>query len=808
MAKFRIEIQITILTIIIAAAVIGSGYLVYKSLSQIVDSIHQAARPDNNLAEIKDIAVDLSGIENNVRLFILTNEVKNIEPYKSLQKLVSENLKNLADKTVPNKKEKSLIEEIISLSYQKLEIWEGILKLHESASGLDPGFSEFYSRLEEQKIDTVQVEHKKSWLGRVFSKTKVNIDTTFVERGLGKDEIKQQIQSLESEIIQKGQQINILESLLIENNLKVDEKLNDLIVQFEKIEAERLINKTNEADHLASITYKRLAAFSVTSVILLLLVLSLLYNFVRKTRKYQRMLTKAKTEAEAYAHAKEQFAANVSHEIRTPINAIYGLSEQLLQKTMEESAREQMVILSRSASHLKNIVNDTLDFSKIQANKLKFDSIHFSPSEVFKEIIGIQRSEARAKGLELRFETQGTLAYVLLGDPLRLKQILLNLINNSLKFTDSGFILLQAGTIDENEQRITLKVKVEDSGIGISKEDLSIIFDEYVQVGQSATKKYSGTGLGLSIVKKLVELQGGNISIESEKGAGTKIFIEIPYKVGNPEMIPAHEPINLKIPGSFKNLSVLVADDEEFNRFLLKGIFEKWGVSYTEVTNGIDSVEISLKNNFDIILMDLNMPGKNGLEAAKEILSIKPDSKIVAITASNNKTDQDACLKAGMVGFLAKPFSEEELYNILNATPDLNFDIEFEIGKDTILNEKPGIDFDELRRLANYDDAFFYEMLDLFVRSSETGIVEIEKAFELKNMQVVADLAHKMAAPAKHIKAIKLVALLGNLEKKAKGGISENGLLLLIADIGKEILSINFYIRGYLNNRQTDSVYE
>ncbi|NQU86419.1 MAG: response regulator, partial [Mariniphaga sp.] len=704
MAKIRIEIQITLLALIIAGAVIASGYLVYKSLSEIVGSVHQAALPDNRLLVIKDVEAGLAEVENNVRLYILSNDAQTTnKQFMVLKNSVYSNLRKLNSLNPLGIQDRPLVDSVITIAHEKLENWNDILQLYESTKGAQPAFNEIYSKLaEKQKIDTIETERpKKGFFRSIFGTDKTEIDTTYIQRDLETDEIRKEIERLESEFQLQGQQFNILESQYIERNLRLSEILNSIVVRIENNLSEKLVEKTLEADQLAAETYKRLAAFSITAVVLLLLVLFLLYSYLRKSRRYERMLKSAKAEAETFAKAKEQFAANVSHEIRTPINAIYGLSEQILQKEMTKSTREQMIVLSKSALHLKNIVNDTLDFSKIQANKLKFDSIHFSPSETFDEIIAIQRSEARAKGLELKYEVKNIMPDALLGDPLRLKQILLNLISNSIKFTESGYILLKIDTVKKTSGKLLLKMMLEDTGIGISEDDQKIIFDEFVQAENSSKKIYKGSGLGLSIVKKLVELQEGIISVESIIGQGTKLFVDIPYKVGDPGKIKGHEPLNLNIPESFKNLSVLVADDEEFNRFLLKGIFEKWGVRYCEVDNGNAVVSSALERDFDLVLMDLNMPGKNGVDATKAILEKKAWMKIVAITASNDKTDLESCIEAGMLDVLIKPFSEASLFEkIVESLNNESEDNQSAKGKilDTI-----DINLEELKRLTNND---------------------------------------------------------------------------------------------------------
>ncbi len=796
MAKFRIEIPITLLSVVIAAIVIASGYLGYKSLVKIVDAVHQAARPDNTVYQMKTLVADLSEIENNVRLYVLNNENRNKEQYETLNHAVHEKLRQLTQDKISDGDDSMLIDSLIALSYEKLRIWEGVLHLHETTKGIQPAFSEVYSKIEEQQVDTLFIRKEKKGLFRkIFGTNRVEIDTTLIPRDLKRDEMREQIKSLESELVELGQRYNVLESEFISRNLVVGEKLNALILEIEKRETDERLKKTLEADYLATVTYKRLAAFSGAAVVLLLLVLFLVYNYLHKSRRYQRMLQKAKTEAESYAHAKEQFAANVSHELRTPVNAIYGLSEQMLQKEMPPETKEQMRVLSKSAEHLRSIVNDTLDFSKIQARKVTFDSVHFSPVSLFREIMAIERSEAMAKGLELTFKTIGTLPGAVVGDPLRLKQILLNLINNSLKFTEKGSIEVEVEAIPKKETGYLFRMTVEDTGIGIPAEELQVIFEEFVQANHSSAKKYRGTGLGLSIVKKLVELQGGTISVESTEGQGTRMQVDLPYKLGDPNQIPEKVEGRPPVPEWVKNVSVLVADDEEFNRFLLKGIFKKWGATCQEAENGQEAVTRVLENDFDLVCMDLSMPGKNGLEATREILKVKPETTIIGITAFHEALKTEACMSAGMSGVLAKPFSEAELLRmVLEKWKGKEKSLAGSDKKDT----GAGLNLKELKRLTNYDEVFFREMLEIFIRSAEKGMAEIERNKRTGNFDAIAETAHKMAAPARHIQADKLVSLLQQLEKscrdKEKTETEER-----VEKTRNEIICVVTYIREYLD---------
>ncbi|MEZ5106551.1 MAG: response regulator [Draconibacterium sp.] len=803
MLKYKIEIQITLIALIIGAAVLTTGYFAYKSLSEIVFSINQQTRPDNRLFLMKDIANDLVAVENNVSLYSLTKNKSDLRLYNTLQNRIILNIENLSNTTVLNEEDQTLTDSIAKLSVEKLELWQDILNLHHSVKTTAPSFSEIYSKLEEQKTDTiigeVEVETdtvKKGFLKKIFGSKKPTtttvLDTTFVERTIEKDSIKQEIQNLETEMAEEDRKLNVRESRLIAENIIITKKINELILKAEKRENEALTLKTKEADELAELTYKRLAIFTITAVVLLLIALFVFFNYLRKSRSYQRALQKAKTEAENLARAKEQFASNVSHEMRTPVNAIYGLAEQLLHQQTESYINEQISIIAQSAGHLKNIINDTLDFSKIQSNKLKIDSVHFSPNKVFTEVIQLQGNEASKKGISLNFEVEGELPSALIGDPMRLKQILINLIGNSIKFTDSGNVTLHVKPVKKKYMTYHLEMTVSDTGIGIPKENLSNIFDEFVQLENQSGKKYSGTGLGLSIVKKLVELQKGYIEVKSEENLGTEVKITIPFAEGKSENIKEPKFDTVVIPEKYRSLKVLVADDEEFNLFLIKAIFKKWNMHYRETTNGNEVVEAALNEDFDLILMDLRMPGKSGIEATKEILSFKPNTKIIAVTATNEQIDKEKCLNAGMKGFLLKPFSEKELVEAINSI------MKFETA-DKPVNREPKIDLGEAKRLANGDEIFLREMSQLFLKSTNNGLDDIKKAMREKNKENIAEACHKMAAPCKHFHATDLYNIIKHLEMEAQNNSDWNLISSEIGLLESEINEVNNYFNQTFN---------
>ena len=798
MKKLKIEIQVTLLTICIAVAVVVSGYLAYQSLSKIVDTIHKEARPDLKLILIKDIASDLSEVENNIRLYSLTSNASFLRSYRQLGDSIQKKLKTLSLYSVPGSEEISHIDSIALLANRKLQIWDKIRALHRSKTDTHNSFSNLYSKIDTVIIqpDTIRFkpEEKKTFFKRLFGKK----DTTtkrpvIIDKSKEKEIIKKEIAGIEEQISSQANRLQSHETVLLEQNIKITQEINLHIVSIENSEHRSLETKTQEADSMAAQTYRGMAIFTVAAVLLLIIILILFFRNLQKNRIYQQVLKKAKAEAESLAKAKEMFVATVSHEMRTPVNAIYGLTEQMLQKSASKEMTADLNVVYKSAEHLIALVNDTLDFSKIESQKLQIEQIDFLPDEILTEVYTLHKDSAQKKGIELFFSNMTNKNLVLQGDPIRLKQILINLITNAIKFTNQGQVSLVISGEETSEQNYQLHFEVSDTGIGISKEDIHLIFDEFVQLNTDLKQKQRGAGLGLSIVKKLINLQNGSIEVDSTFGKGTHFTIQIPYQKGNPDNIKKQSIKELVIPSWLQKLHFLIVDDEEFNLYLIKNILNNWGVSFTEAYNGQEAVDLVKKNSYDLILIDIQMPILDGYEATKLILQHRPSSKVIALTATTKSIDILKIESSGMHAFLQKPFAESDLLtSILKILPE-----ESEKSDEGVVTQNTSIDLNELERMAGGDTVFFDEMLRIFIRSSEEALVKFQLNLQNSDWNAITESAHKLAAPAKHLQATVLYDYLKQLENRAENTTPEE-IKKLIGLIEMEIKHINSILKQKL----------
>ncbi|MDK2972450.1 MAG: hypothetical protein PWP23_2205 [Candidatus Sumerlaeota bacterium] len=385
---------------------------------------------------------------------------------------------------------------------------------------------------------------------------------------------------------------------------------------------------------------------------------------ITQRRKAEHDLREALAAAEAASQAKADFLANMSHEIRTPLNAVIGMTELLLDTPLAGDQAEFARTIRTAGAGLMEIINDILDFSKIEAGKLSLESVSFDLSQLFSGVLDIVRGYAREKHLKLTLNASPDLPQRAVGDPARLRQVLLNLLSNAIKFTESGSVSLSVSVEEKEEHRIWLLVAVKDTGIGVPDEKRSLLFQPFSQVESSATRKYGGTGLGLAICRELIEAMGGRIGFESEVDRGSRFWFEIPLGTPDAQTVN-HEESNsfsvVRLPPRGTEPRILLVEDNLTNQRLMIYLLRKLGVTLCDLAvNGEEAIRSIESQEYDLVLMDCQMPVMDGYEATRRIRAHEQAHAtghipIVALTAHALDGERERCLEAGMDDYVPKP---------------------------------------------------------------------------------------------------------------------------------------------------------
>ncbi|HEX9151737.1 MAG TPA: ATP-binding protein, partial [Flavobacterium sp.] len=374
--------------------------------------------------------------------------------------------------------------------------------------------------------------------------------------------------------------------------------------------------------------------------------------------------------AEEAVRSKQQFLSNMSHEIRTPMNGIIGFTNVVLKTKLDDSQKEYISAIKESGDALIVLINDILDLAKVDSGKMIFEKLPLSLSVSIGTMLHLFEPKMKEKNLKLINKYDSNIPLNLIGDPMRLRQIILNLMSNAVKFTAAGTISIQVCLLQEDAEKATIEFMITDTGIGVPKNKLAEIFNNFEQAGVSSS--FGGTGLGLAIVKQLVELQGGTITVASEEGKGSSFGFVLPFEKRDSETettsAQALKPIQENpFEEKTENLKVLVVEDIALNQLLIKIILLDFGYDVTIADNGKLGIENLKKNNYDIILMDLQMPEMNGFEATAHIRNtLKSDIPIIALTADVTSADVKKCKAVGMNDYVSKPIDEKLLYSKIN----------------------------------------------------------------------------------------------------------------------------------------------
>lgn len=684
-------------------------YLYYSKAVRLKYNVNEMVLARESAAKIDSCLVYLYSADNSSRLYALTADSKYFRQFSSEIKFVNTAVQHLNTR---NKAAASAgLNELIGRKAVKTENY---IRLRLLSDSLLKSAGRINDLIEERKVQSVKVPvirktiseikidtiravstikagKKKKFFGRLFdafspgrdrkneTEETPRISPTIVRKRIdkvveittlapkplntyGKDYKKLFLTS--SELNDNEQE------LLKINNQLVTKVISGLknykIVEEHYINSRKADLNNNLQDTI--IRFKKLSG--IILVFLILLVVIILYN-IWKIFKNEKELMIHSSRAEQETRSKSAFLATMSHEIRTPLNSVIGFSEQLSQSELDDSQQEQVNAISSSSKMLLEVVNEILDFSKFETGKMNFDLKPFKPYHTIEEILNSISIQAGNKGLLLHKELDLDPDTCFNGDGFRLKQVILNFLSNAVKFTEKGSITLKASLTRQDDEKMLLNIMVKDTGVGIAKENINAVFDEFSQVA-SAQKKASqkGTGLGLAISKRIIELQGGTILVKSEPGKGSEFSFVLPFELA-PDCVENAPVDDQSVYEYLNGKHILVADDHQLNLLLLTMILKKWKISFDTAVDGKEAAALFKVNVYDLVLTDIEMPEMDGIELAGYIRQYDDMEKaaipILALTANVLKEDTDRYLEAGIDGVILKPFSEKQLLDSLTA---------------------------------------------------------------------------------------------------------------------------------------------
>lgn len=645
-------------------------YITYKNLLVLKENLSVISLPNPKYIHRENLIRKIDEVESYIKKYTVNKNDTLLVKIDSAVKSLGSIMDELALLSVDNS---LYYENLTKLGYyvnNKISIGEQRIHLTNTYEP-DSEFAEVVTEINNQEIidfsKTALANQKprsiENFFSRLFSSKKDKHSDYHPPSSIPTSKLKAIIESAKKEETEKtAVYLNEMMILMNKDDMVRDSirSVASVLEKLEGLESVKLANKLT--DETTNKTGDILSSIILTGFLIMFIFLIVVYFEVQRSEILRRALVSEKISSEKLAKVKEEFLANMSHEIRTPMNVIMGFSDQLLKTDLNGNQQKLLLNIKRSSSHMVNVINEILDYSKMESGNISLETIPFEVQEVISDVYESFKMVTNKKGVRINYTIDDSVAKKVVGDPVRLKQILLNLTGNAVKFTEQGTIDIICKVWEGDNEMQTLLFEVKDTGVGIAPEVQEKIFEQFTQADSSVTRKYGGTGLGLAITKKFVEVQGGEIGVKSELNKGSTFYFRITYPVSsekeNENQANPREKLNLQI---LSGKRILIVDDDELNKALALYILENYDVDTDTASDGKEALEKIKEENYDLVLMDIHMPEMSGIEVVSEIRKRKIDVPVIAITGNVLMAEKEKCLNAGMNEYISKPYDESEL---------------------------------------------------------------------------------------------------------------------------------------------------
>ncbi len=785
--KRSVTFKIIIAYVLIAVLALIAFLIIYNQINNYTQITEIKNKNNEKLFLVGEALTGLYEAESLTRNIIQTSDISKLDSYKkkisvilntihkvsgiskdTVQARKIDSIKNLIDSKNKN------LEELIRIYQQRIE--KGIYAT--AIDELKKTNTSFGDSNYERRFRNLNPQHRKSIIN-ILSLTKKDNAKRLSNQTMDSlaTSVKQVLADLEKKDKRYKREISLKENKLLQKDQIITKRLRDLLATIELNERNHYYIRLKASNEVLEKTSDIILFVAATSLLIAVLFLFLIIKDVSKSQKYRIELEAEKMNKESLLKTRESLINTVTHDLRSPLNAVIGYSDLLEKTGLNNKQKHYLEHLKKSSDYILHLVNDLLDLSKLEAGRMVIEELPFSPKKLIENTINSVIPVNDKKNLKITIKTDGQLNQKYLGDPFRIKQILTNLLNNAYKFTNEGSIKIDSKIIEDNLSEKLLVISVKDTGIGITNEQQGYIFNEFSQGDDDTERKYGGFGLGLFITKKLTMLLNGKITLESSIDQGSNFTIHIPIKLSNfPTLEEDVEPIEIQ---NFLNKKILIVDDDPSQLVLTSEIVSIAGFSYDIFENPSEVIPVIEKKAYDLVLTDIQMPKIDGFEFLNIIKNnIKTANTPVIALSGRIDVSIDDYKKHGFAASLNKPYSPKALIDIiadvLKITP-----LDYTEIKANVAEFNDEYTLDDLMLFAQGDSHSLYSILDTFYKSTINNLVELKIKIENKDIDQIKNIAHKMLPMFKQIKAKKVITILEKLENNDNYNLKKTEILNL-----------------------------